>query len=263
MPLFNQLSTVRARAVRMPHGETGRRMLWTSGLPGWYAYTCDKSHHDQLYIVHTSRWVMCIDLCSIDVLFHKCALHKQQIRVQTTTMLLQYKPMPYMYVYLRQVIFFQDFCLKYVSLFRNQKFDALACVFAITPLPSRCCIVHVHVAVPTNITILTTAIRNIFYVWNCILSTNLPKFCSSDSISWISDNCFYKNRTYGQGETWRDGCDYDCRCEDSTRGYYRCTSVSVYHRCISNNYNNSIGGCISSICCKNSIFGCKRQYLWL
>ena len=34
----------------------------------------------------------------------------------------------------------------------------------------------------------------------------------------------YKQTIYKQGDTWDDGCDYVCRCEDESKGIYRCTT---------------------------------------
>ncbi|GFS00178.1 collagen alpha-4(VI) chain [Elysia marginata] len=37
-----------------------------------------------------------------------------------------------------------------------------------------------------------------------------------------SGYCFYKNVRYQHGETWEDGCLYNCVCEDGATGSYRC-----------------------------------------
>ncbi|KAK7505814.1 hypothetical protein BaRGS_00003085, partial [Batillaria attramentaria] len=37
--------------------------------------------------------------------------------------------------------------------------------------------------------------------------------------------CVYNGRAYQQGQTWRDGCNYNCRCEDAQRGHYVCTEI--------------------------------------
>ncbi|XP_045194340.2 uncharacterized protein LOC123549964 isoform X2 [Mercenaria mercenaria] len=34
--------------------------------------------------------------------------------------------------------------------------------------------------------------------------------------------CVYKNNQYSQGQTWFDGCDYRCTCDDASSGSYRC-----------------------------------------
>ena len=35
--------------------------------------------------------------------------------------------------------------------------------------------------------------------------------------------CEYNGQHYQQGETWEDGCQYNCVCEDTTTGKYKCT----------------------------------------
>lgn len=45
-----------------------------------------------------------------------------------------------------------------------------------------------------------------------------------------TDNkCMYKGRQYVQNEKWVDGCDYECVCEDSSTGFYRCYNRWVQH----------------------------------
>lgn len=39
----------------------------------------------------------------------------------------------------------------------------------------------------------------------------------------ISDACIYKGKIYQQGQTWHDGCDYDCECINAKSGQYRCS----------------------------------------
>ncbi|GFO23765.1 collagen alpha-4(vi) chain [Plakobranchus ocellatus] len=36
------------------------------------------------------------------------------------------------------------------------------------------------------------------------------------------DFCVYKTQTYVEGDTWQDGCEYNCQCEDGTLGLYTC-----------------------------------------
>lgn len=43
------------------------------------------------------------------------------------------------------------------------------------------------------------------------------------------DVCVYKGVTHKQGETWYDGCDYECMCENAKYGYYRCNKRYVYN----------------------------------
>ena len=55
----------------------------------------------------------------------------------------------------------------------------------------------------------------------CRKSCNL---CDQDITvtSSPTDVCVYKGQTYKQGETWNDGCDKECWCENAAFGYYRC-----------------------------------------
>ena len=52
------------------------------------------------------------------------------------------------------------------------------------------------------------------------------KFQKHMDISWLilsfSDVCVYKTAQYSQGQTWNDGCQYKCRCDDSSKGLYIC-----------------------------------------
>lgn len=34
--------------------------------------------------------------------------------------------------------------------------------------------------------------------------------------------CYYKGKTYKQGASWDDGCDYQCTCMDGVSGKYQC-----------------------------------------
>jgi hypothetical protein len=34
--------------------------------------------------------------------------------------------------------------------------------------------------------------------------------------------CLYNGVPYHTGDTWDDGCDLKCRCEDETMNLYRC-----------------------------------------
>ncbi|KAL8588670.1 hypothetical protein ACOMHN_001987 [Nucella lapillus] len=36
--------------------------------------------------------------------------------------------------------------------------------------------------------------------------------------------CTYKSHTYAKGETWTDGCDFRCSCQDAASGRYECTT---------------------------------------
>lgn len=37
--------------------------------------------------------------------------------------------------------------------------------------------------------------------------------------------CVYKGKAYSQGMKWRDGCDYNCECQDGMTGRYVCTEM--------------------------------------
>lgn len=39
---------------------------------------------------------------------------------------------------------------------------------------------------------------------------------------FISEVCIYKGVKYSQGQTWDDGCQYKCRCDDADKGLYTC-----------------------------------------
>lgn len=34
--------------------------------------------------------------------------------------------------------------------------------------------------------------------------------------------CNYKGKRYQTGEKWVDGCDYECVCNDGSKGTYKC-----------------------------------------
>jgi hypothetical protein len=35
-------------------------------------------------------------------------------------------------------------------------------------------------------------------------------------------DCVYNGALFKEGESWADGCDLTCTCEDAEKGYYRC-----------------------------------------
>ncbi|WAR11991.1 CO6A5-like protein, partial [Mya arenaria] len=35
--------------------------------------------------------------------------------------------------------------------------------------------------------------------------------------------CTYNGQKYTQGQTWEDGCNFNCICDDASRGHYQCT----------------------------------------
>ncbi|KAH3775136.1 hypothetical protein DPMN_176533 [Dreissena polymorpha] len=46
----------------------------------------------------------------------------------------------------------------------------------------------------------------------------------SGGFTGFSGGCIYKGNYYGAGDTWTDGCDYNCSCENGQTGFYRCTA---------------------------------------
>merc|ERR1711874_24945 len=44
-----------------------------------------------------------------------------------------------------------------------------------------------------------------------------------NSVTGYRSACLYKGVVYNQGDTWEDGCDYDCECTDASAGKYICT----------------------------------------
>ena len=54
---------------------------------------------------------------------------------------------------------------------------------------------------------------------------NCPKFCNlcdPERESSPAGLCLYQGKSYEQGETWHDGCEKTCVCEDAESGYIRC-----------------------------------------
>ena len=45
---------------------------------------------------------------------------------------------------------------------------------------------------------------------------------------WCAGYCEYNGVHYSQDDTWDDGCDYTCVCEDAQNGRYQCTEKSVH-----------------------------------
>ncbi|XP_035826806.1 uncharacterized protein LOC101848762 [Aplysia californica] len=43
-----------------------------------------------------------------------------------------------------------------------------------------------------------------------------------NSITGFRNGCLFKGVVYNQGDTWEDGCDYDCECTDASAGKYVC-----------------------------------------
>jgi hypothetical protein len=63
----------------------------------------------------------------------------------------------------------------------------------------------------------------------------LPDATNPTVLGSIRDKCLYKSRLYNQGETWEDGCDFQCECLDQRAGYYACKPLCpVYNNLPSN-----------------------------
>lgn len=58
------------------------------------------------------------------------------------------------------------------------------------------------------------------------MKTLLEASCDPDLVffsGFILGVCIYKGIEYTQGQTFEDGCDYNCVCFDASEGKYRCT----------------------------------------
>jgi hypothetical protein len=42
---------------------------------------------------------------------------------------------------------------------------------------------------------------------------------------YFVEACVYNGQQYSQGQRWRDGCKYNCICEDAMTGKYTCTDM--------------------------------------
>lgn len=60
------------------------------------------------------------------------------------------------------------------------------------------------------------ACKQVIVNWKC----KLPSFCTVD--------CVYNGALFKEGESWADGCDLTCTCEDAEKGYYRCNDRCVW-----------------------------------
>lgn len=60
------------------------------------------------------------------------------------------------------------------------------------------------------------ACKHVIVNWKC----KLPSFCTVD--------CVYNGALFKEGESWADGCDLTCTCEDAEKGYYRCNDRYVW-----------------------------------
>ena len=52
----------------------------------------------------------------------------------------------------------------------------------------------------------------------------IHEFLNLNELCFISvlGACLYKGKVHQQGDTWQDGCDYECECTDASRGQYKC-----------------------------------------
>ncbi|XP_067652673.1 mucin-2-like [Haliotis asinina] len=57
---------------------------------------------------------------------------------------------------------------------------------------------------------------------NCKLEKQEGQCCSTPICHETKGVCVYKGRTYSEGQTWDDGCDYTCTCVDGSRSFYQC-----------------------------------------
>lgn len=49
----------------------------------------------------------------------------------------------------------------------------------------------------------------------------------SGTMTGGTQGCFYNNHLYQQGETWRDGCKYNCQCVNAATGQYSCSALCL------------------------------------
>ncbi|GFS19596.1 collagen alpha-5(VI) chain [Elysia marginata] len=88
---------------------------------------------------------------------------------------------------------------------------------------------------------------------------NCSKFCSLCDPDKVSSNdvCTYKGQAYEQDDTWQDGCEKTCWCDDAQTGETRCEDLCP-------DYLNVPGGCslveIPNQCCKS--LSCGEQPLF-
>ncbi|XP_076113274.1 uncharacterized protein LOC143080959 isoform X2 [Mytilus galloprovincialis] len=70
------------------------------------------------------------------------------------------------------------------------------------------------------------------------------------------DVCVYKGKQYNQDQKWQDGCDFDCVCQDSKKGLYKCTEkcpkfVDIPKECtLTRDYQNP---CCMKVTCQPSL----------
>ncbi|XP_060063144.1 kielin/chordin-like protein [Ylistrum balloti] len=71
------------------------------------------------------------------------------------------------------------------------------------------------------------------------------------------DKCIYNGQAYSQGQSWNDGCQYVCTCEDAEKGVYRCLSkCPAYPQVPSYCHKVTVPGqCCPSLSCDVPGFG--------
>ncbi|XP_023931104.1 uncharacterized protein LOC106178518 [Lingula anatina] len=57
----------------------------------------------------------------------------------------------------------------------------------------------------------------------CKMEVTAGECCPRPKCDWMG-KCTYKNKAYDQDEEWDDGCDYRCKCVDSTNSFVQCRS---------------------------------------
>lgn len=63
--------------------------------------------------------------------------------------------------------------------------------------------------------------RILLKCWN--ISWQMSLVLLRTTLEYFSlDVCVYKGVSHKQGETWYDGCEFECMCENAKYGYYRC-----------------------------------------
>ncbi|WAR12449.1 CSP-like protein, partial [Mya arenaria] len=77
----------------------------------------------------------------------------------------------------------------------------------------------------------------------------------TNTIVATSQFCIYKNNIYKQGDTWTDGCQYNCTCEDATTGFYRCVDLCpVWNNLPSQcTLQKAAGDCCSKPVCQGGV----------
>ncbi|KAJ8302983.1 hypothetical protein KUTeg_019379 [Tegillarca granosa] len=91
---------------------------------------------------------------------------------------------------------------------------------------------------------------------NVFTGTGLP-VPGTNGITGGRNVCMYKNKIYQQGQSWDDGCDYVCTCEDGSTGRYKCTSKCPKFPPLPKycKFVNVPGDCCPSLSCNSPDFG--------